>query len=395
MTRSKSTTKPPKLPDLPYGDGSLHWNDRRKLVELQHKVDRRRFTERADTVAEAIAKRDERRVALGRPGVAATDVVTVADLIDDWLPFASSGKAASTIHGYRWAAAHVVGSSLGAVPLVELRPGHIERLLLDEVNAGTAKWSITKIRSMLKMALGHGVRNGYLATNPLTSAITPRGAVGPKDTPRFYEDDAATMITYLAEHHSTANAALLTILLCGLRPGEAAGLRWDSVRLRDGELDVRTSLRRMGTGNGDHVIDELKTSHLSDRATDDAARRTVEIPDVLARVLERERREQLARSGRSDYVFADRRGRHFSTWWLNDHARAAAKGAGLAYVPPNGYRHTFGSLLWNGVGGRPGMPATEVAALMGHRNAVMLTRTYGRRTSRRSNTSAYFGAMAR
>lgn len=384
--------KPSRMPDLPHGEGSLSWDVARQQVRLQHKIGSHRYLERADTVADVLAKRDARQAEHGRPVVVAAGDMTVADALADWLPFASSGQAPSTLAGYRWAIRHVEESGLGAVRLAELRPSHIERLLLERVAAGNAKWSIVKLRTVLKMALDRAVRERDLPSNPLSVTPTPKGAKLAQRTPHFYADDAATMKAHLAAQHSTVNAALATILLCGLRPGEAIGLRWEHVRLdvAEPELDVRSALRRTEAGSPDRVVDELKTSHRSGRLEDDAARRTVPIPAALVRILKRERREQLARSGRSDYVFADARGRHLRTGALLDPARAAADATGLDYVPPNGYRHTFGSLLWNA-----GAPATEVAALMGHIDATMLMKTYGKRTTRRTDTTAYFGAMAR
>lgn len=58
----------PKLPKLPYGDGSLTWDAKRGRVVLRHRMDGKTFTERATTVAGAIVKRDERRVGFGIGG---------------------------------------------------------------------------------------------------------------------------------------------------------------------------------------------------------------------------------------------------------------------------------------------------------------------------------------
>lgn len=385
------TTKTPTLPKLPHGEGSLRWDDARGVVELQHRGRKYRVAPTASTPAAvkvawkaAVAQRDAYLVESAKPVEVAASTATVADLFVEWLPLGSSGKAPWTVRGYVWGIQHC--ARIADVRLVDLTAGAIERMLLAEVQAGIAAHSMAKLRSTLNMALDYGVRSGYLPANPMRSLKTPKGSKRAKRTPYLDEVDAAAAAAHLAEQHSTGNSALLTILLCGLRPGEAVGLRWDAVDFEAGELHVRSAMR--STDEGAVVVDELKTSHHADAPEHDAAWRTVPLPPALARVLKTERTAQLAR-GRSEFVFADGKGRHHSGAWLKTYAKHTAAAIGSSPVSPNGYRHTFGSLLWNA-----GMPPTEVARLMGHRDTTMLTKVYGKPTARRVDTTAYFGAMA-
>lgn len=376
----------PKLKPRGYGDGSLRWDDDRECFELQHRVDGRRFVERGMTPKECETKRDERRAA----ALVATPVgasMSLADLFDRWLVVASSGKSPTTRRSYAWGVEQWARVLDVEQSIDRLTVDVIERAFVRFVDDGFAKWSIVKLRSHLKMALDLAVRNGWLTTSPERAAVTPKGGVRTERTAHFDEAEAGRVADYLSEHHSTQHAALLTVLLCGLRPGEALGLRWEHVRLADGELDVRSTLQR-GGGNGvpERVVDELKTDHTGS----DAARRTVPVPPRLARVLRQERDDQLARSGRSDYVFADAAGRHLSSWSLRGTADVVSKRTGAKrVVSPNGYRHTFGSLLWH-----RGVPAALVAKLMGHVDASMLTKVYGHPMVDSVDTAAIFGAMA-
>jgi integrase len=368
--------KPRTFPSLGYGGGSLGWDAKRGQVTLQHTVDGKRWTERADTIADAIADRDRRRGA-GPP----TEVRTAAELLADWRRFVVGGKADSTIKGYDWSIGHI-GDRLGpGFGCDQLTVGAVERLLLEFVTDGFTEESVTKLRGHLSMACRHGVKHGYLVSNPVASADTPGGAGRGRPKRWLNDDEYPTMRAFLAAQRSTAAAIFATMLLCGLRPGEALGLRWDAVDLEAGRLHVRTAVRRHA--DGERVGDELKTDRHGD-----AARRTIPMPQDLVAIVRRERQDQAVRC-LSPYVFADEQGDHLTNSWLQHQGPKLTTGAGVRPLHANGYRHTFGSVLLHG-----GMPPTSVMKLMGHKNLDMLSRTYGHPMVDVPDTTPYLGRPA-
>ena len=77
------------------------------------------------------------------------------------------------------------------------------------------------------------------------------------------------------------DALFMVALACGLRLGEACGLRWDDVDLETGEVRIRQQLQRVGKRL---VLQALKT---------DKSRRTLVLPDVCLQSLRAHRTRQL------------------------------------------------------------------------------------------------------
>jgi integrase len=84
----------------------------------------------------------------------------------------------------------------------------------------------------------------------------------------------------VAEKHRLG-ALFSVALACGLRLGEATGLRWDDVDLTSGEVRIRHQLQRVDKRL---VLQELKTTK---------SRRTLMLPNVCLEALKKHRKRQL------------------------------------------------------------------------------------------------------
>lgn len=361
------TTKPRTNPRLAHGEGSWSWSARLGKIELWHALDGKRHVERGETHAACIAKRDARRA---KAGLVDDGTTTVEAMCSKWLALEGSGSP-QTVGGYRWAIGHIT-AALGATEAAELTAPLIEGLMRSLVEQPMKAKSIDKVRSILTIICRWATRWNYFPNgrNPMHEVDTRRLM---KQAPRagavkFLDlAEAATVERFIVGHHTTVRAAFLTMMLTGLRPGECLALCWDAVDLDAGVLRVERTLRR-DRANRTHVVTAtLKTDHHG-KGT---AHRTVPLHPRLVEVLRRERVEQLAR-GRSVYVFANADGSHFLPHVLQDGATRLARDAGVGYVNPNGYRHTFASMCRH-----HGMRYEVLAMLMGHRDASMIVKTYG------------------
>ena len=92
-------------------------------------------------------------------------------------------------------------------------------------------------------------------------------------------DDAIAFQRVATTHR--LGALFMVALACGLRLGEACGLRWDDVDLETGEVRIRQQLQRVGKRL---VLQALKT---------DKSRRTLVLPDVCLQSLRAHRTRQL------------------------------------------------------------------------------------------------------
>lgn len=142
--------------------------------------------------------------------------------------------------------------------------------------------------------------------------------------------------------------------LAGLRSGEANGLRWSSVDLEHGTMEVRESRA--------HGLKGLPKNEYSERLL-------ALTPTVLA-ALER----QHARTGLGDFVFLTRRGLPIDTRnFASRDWKRILKAAGLTQRPPEQLRHTAATLML-----AAGEAPTYVARVLGHSDLRMLMTTYAK-----------------
>ena len=103
--------------------------------------------------------------------------------------------------------------------------------------AGHAASHVRKVHAILSSAYEDEVKRGNVARNPCRLVEAP--ALGQREMPVLTQAQARAILSAAAERR---NAARWSVgLACGLRQGEALGLRWQYADLDRGELRVGTS----------------------------------------------------------------------------------------------------------------------------------------------------------
>ena len=161
----------------------------------------------------------------------------------------------------------------------------------------------------------------------------------------------------------------MLIVRIGLRPGEAAGLRWSSI---EGATVHVVAARRERHGRPE-IVDDLKTI---------ASQRSVALPRDLVATLDshgkRQAEEQLAASTCVDptLVFASRNGTALSAANVRRELRRICKAAGVTPVTPTDLRRSCASLL-----SEEGVPNHRLKDFMGHTTTRMVDQHYRRQLS--------------
>jgi integrase len=163
--------------------------------------------------------------------------------------------------------------------------------------------------------------------------------------------------------------------MCGLRPGELLGLRWQDVDLDTGVLRVRKCLKALpdpAVGKRVLVLEELKTER---------SRRTIRMPGQVAAALLALRKEQAAARLRLGaaydvrglaIVFGDGTG---APKWPQDvrsyfQTLCGRAGIGEGWTPRE-QRHTFVSVLSDS-----GVDIEQIADAVGHVNSTVTKTVY-------------------
>lgn len=167
--------------------------------------------------------------------------LTLEAWLEHWLatilPLSVRWKTLSTYQSLM--RVHVL-PTMGPARLTDLRPEVLERLygrLLDE---GKSVHVVHAVHRVLRSALGEAVRRHHLSQNPASVARPPR-VVAPEIEPLTSQESRAVLLTA----RGTNNAARWSVALAlGLRQGEALGLTWEDVDLRQGVIRIRRAVQQ-------------------------------------------------------------------------------------------------------------------------------------------------------
>lgn len=200
--------------------------------------------------------------------------VTLSQWLDEYAATWSGHLGPRTREQAEEALRRYLSPVLQGLQLAKVTP----RLVQDHYNAlleeGKAPATVSLLHRTLRSRLNKAVELGLLARNPLDLVNPPRvtrrqyRALSPQEA-RIFLDEAS---------QSRHGALWGLLLLTGLRPGEALGLKWED--LAGNALRVRRAL--LDLDKGPPVLDVTKTKR----------GRTVQLPGSAVRILQRHRAQQ-------------------------------------------------------------------------------------------------------
>jgi integrase len=178
----------------------------------------------------------------------------VEEFLLNWLDETHQHQIAhSTYRRYRSLAVHHINPFLGHYELRKLNSQVITNLLINMRSGGQSVRSQQQARALLAVALGEAENTNLISVNPVRKVRNPQGA-GKVLTPLKIEEVRRLLKTYQGTFLS---ARLHISLICGLRQGEALGLRWQDIDFESGKLTVSSQIQMI---NGKATFTRLKTN---------------------------------------------------------------------------------------------------------------------------------------
>ncbi len=291
----------------------------------------------------------------------ATSTPTIATFLEDWFTANADEWRPSTQRSYRGAIDGFLVPAFGSLRLEALTPLAVQRWLSQHKTAHGARRRITLAHATLRSALSEAQRLQMVAINAAALVKVPQ----PKSraiVPLTVEQ--ATNFLAVAKQHRLG-AMFSVALACGLRLGEATGLRWDDVDVTTGELRIRQQLQVV---NKSLVLQELKT---------EKSRRTLVLPEICLEPLRTHRTRQLEErlkaganwvdTGLVFTTFTPRKGRKIGTGLhprnvvRTLHTLLKKTNPKIARLRFHDLRHSAASLLI-----AAGVELVEVSMLLGH-----------------------------
>lgn len=312
--------------------------------------------------------------------------LTVVQLLDDWaehsLPV--SGVKESTMRTYRNLITSPLTPTLGDVRLADFSPREAERWL-QRLNAFRARdrhpkptkkdphpkaipgkplSQSTKRQAfaVLSLALKAAVRDGLLATNPLSDIDRPRKQR--VEVPVMTADEVEQLLSAETTAKSFYFPLIVFVANTGVRIGEALSLRW-----KDVNLDAATATIRRGS-----LEDDPSTK------TPAGVRTVPLVPDVVNALKAQQRRQREARlkmgpgwQDEEGLVFTTGEGTPVDAHNARRTLRAALKAAGLPQGRPwHTQRHSLATRLLN-----QGVAMPIVKDIVGHASIRTTVDIYG------------------
>jgi len=284
--------------------------------------------------------------------------------LEDWLAIAKSSLRLTTWTQYHHLVENHIIPVLGAIPLKNLRPDHIQSFYDAKLKAGLGARTVQVMHAVIHRSLSQAVKLELLGKNP-DDATTPPKAIHPEM--QFY--DEAQVIQFLITAKGDRNEALYYIALySGMRQAELLGLRWADVDWQKKTIRVQRQLRR----------DFRKGDFFTSPKTK-AGKRTILLGvNGIAKLREhwqlqnQERAIVGNRRQEYDLIFPSSIGTPMDHSNLVKNFKRLIRLAGLPEIRFHDLRHTAASLMLN-----HGVPAIIVSRRLGHSRVSITLDTYG------------------
>jgi integrase len=166
---------------------------------------------------------------------------TVAQFLERWLEHTEPNVAPRTLERYQEIARKNLAPLLGHSLLMRLRPEQISSAYAKALKTGRrdgtgglSPRTVHHLHRILKQALSTAVRWNLIVSNPAEKVDPPK-----VERSKMRALDAAETAVLIAHFRGTRMfIPVLLAVLCGLRRGEIAALRWCSVDLARRQLSV-------------------------------------------------------------------------------------------------------------------------------------------------------------
>ncbi len=289
---------------------------------------------------------------------------TVGEYVTRWLEdFARGDLAPRTYHNYKLQIREHIIPAFGPMKLSKLDTANLQALYAVKLRDGLKPSSVKYIHAVLHRAMSKAVELRLIPHNPAAGADPPK--VRQEEITPLDAEQARAFLD--AAHGEKFEALYALSLTCGLRMGEALGLKWSDIDLSAGTLRVNRQLQRMREGGG-LVFSEPKN----------ASRRTIDLPQRTVRALQSHRKRQTEERLRaslyedSGLVFTTAKGTPLDAQNIvNRYFKPLLKRTGLPDIRWHDLRHTCATLLL----GRSVHPKL-VQHLLGHASITMTLDRY-------------------
>lgn len=292
---------------------------------------------------------------------------TYAQYLDKWLPrHATTGKGlkVTTFDNYkRYIDNDIKPSTLGKMPLTDIRRFHVNEFLRSLSEAGRGAVTVRRIAAVVQGSLRSADHEDLIDHNPAAGIKLP--SVEKHEVSVWEPEQVGTFLDTAATHRLAALFELT--MFTGLRRGEAVGLRWSDVDLTRRQLVIRNNRVQ-----ADKRIVESTTKTASGRRFVDLDERSVGA--LIGWKLQQQAEVDAAAEAYSPsgYVFTMEDGRPLKPQYVTRLFEKLRVDANLPKLTFHGSRHEHASLMI-----AAGTDIAVVSKRLGHSSISITSDIYG------------------
>jgi integrase len=289
--------------------------------------------------------------------------LSVGDFLHQWLESEHKAHIAQTTNlRYQGLLKNHITPKLGKYSLQELNPSLVNWLLQEMSKEGLGARSLQQTRSFLSVAMKSAEDKGLIQNNPIAKVRNPK--YRPSEiNPLSLEEVRRLLKTYEGTY---MGARLHIALVCGLRQGEALGLRWEDVDLANGLLHIHVQIQSIA---GRKSFATLKTQR---------SRRTIALTHETIRALHKQSEivigmRSAAGEGWREWglVFPSRDGIPLVVKTDYKQWQKALQLCGIAPKRLHDARHTAATLMYSS-----GVGIETISRSLGHSTSAITSRLY-------------------
>jgi len=280
-----------------------------------------------------------------------------------WLETEHRHQIAHTTYlRYRSLAVHHINPAIGHLQLTELSPRHISGFLSKMRESGQGVRSQQQARALLSICLAEAENLDEIAFNPVRKVKNPQGKS--KSFEPLNLDEIRRLVrtfegTYLC-------ARLHVAMICGLRQGEALGLRWTDVNLQESTISVQTQIQYV---DRKPTFTTLKTER--SRRLIVLTQETVLAIAAQKQIVEKMKLAKGAEWQEWDLVFPAADGTPRSPKTDYDQWQDALKLCGITPRRLHDARHSAATLMYS-----QGVDVETISRVLGHSTSAITSRLY-------------------
>ena len=348
----------------PNGQGYTYKNGNSYRTVIQHNG--HTITASAKTVQESkrLAKEKVLTLPINRQGmILKQNKTSLADFLNEWLEADHKNHIAySTYARYRSLAKNHINPLIGHHLLQDLTPRLLTWFLSEMKSNGQSARSQQQARALLSISLKAAEELELIESNPVRKVRNPQNREG-QINPLTIDEVRRLLNTYEGTFMSLR---LHIALLCGLRQGEALGLRWADIDNQRGTINIVNQMQKI---EGKNSFTNLKT-HRS-RRTVVLSQETLKVLDSHFKIIEKYQKNAGISWKDLDLVFPKEDGSPRSSKTDYAHWQNALKLCGIAPRRLHDARHTAATLMYS-----QSIGIETISRVLGHSSSAITSRLY-------------------